>query len=170
MSTHPQQLKKIMEYFKLIQFLNPQTFASACEYLGHYDQNLESWETNSISSGLTPALGLGINPWRSGIQGSSQILMVLPSSTIIQATLEKMCFTPSKLFQIEEELPWERWNSQLCLILYLALRTLTRRQFFPEKIHGASFNRRAWLNSHDFLKPKPLSFKGLQREDQEIGV
>ena len=31
-----------MEFLKLIQFLNPQTIASACEYPRHYDQNLEA--------------------------------------------------------------------------------------------------------------------------------
>ena len=96
--------------------------------------------------------------------------MELPSPTNMQATLEMRCLTPTKLFQTREALPKEQWFNQLCLTLYFAFRTLTHKQFLPNKIHQANLERMAWLKSQKFLKPKPPSFWDLHRVDQATGV
>ena len=60
-------------------------------------------------------------------------------------------------------------SQQLSQILYFAVKTLIQRQTFPDRIHQPSLERRAWLKSQNFMKPKPSSFCGKQREDQDIG-
>ena len=80
------------------------------------------------------------------------------------------CFMPIMLFQKGEALLGEWWASQLSQILYFALKTLIQRQSFLDRIHQPSLERRAWLKSQNFLNPKPPSFYGEQREDQDIRV
>ena len=132
--------------------------------------DVNSCETTKAKSTLAPCLGEGIKPGRLGIQGSNQIRIEAPFPTWKQATLATRCLMPIKLFQKEEALPEKGSESQLFWTLYFAFNTWTQRQSFPETIHQPNLERRAWLKSQKFLKPKPPSFWGQHKEDHDIRV
>ena len=69
--------------------------------------------------------------------------MELPSPTNMQTALDMSCLTPDKLFQTGEALPKKQWFNQLCLTLYFAFKTLTHKQFLPDKIHQANLESMA---------------------------
>ena len=96
--------------------------------------------------------------------------MESPLPTKRQAAFAIRYFMPIMLLQKGEALLGEWWASQLSRILYFSLKTLIQRQSFSDRIHQPSLGRRAWLKSQNFLNPKPPSFCGQQREDQDIRV
>ena len=121
-------------------------------------------------SPLELTFGVGLNPTRSGIHGSSQTLIVLPFPTSKQAPCAMRALVPSKLFQIGEAPLGVDWFSQFCLTLYFARKRLMHGQSLLDSTHQANLDRRAWLKSQNFLKPSPPSFWGQHNEDQAIGV
>ena len=119
--------------------------------------DVNSYETTKAKSELAPSLGEGIKPGRLGIQGSDQIRIEASFPTWKQAALATRCLMPIKLFQNGEALLKKERESQLFRTLYFASNTWTQRQSFPETVHQPNLERRAWLKSQKFLKPKPPS-------------
>ena len=119
--------------------------------------SVNSCETTKAKSELTLSLGGGIKPGRLGIQGLDQIQIEASFLTWKQAALATRCLMPIKLFQNGEALPKKEKESQLFWTLYFAFNNWTQRQSFLETLHQPNLERRAWLKSQKFLKPKPPS-------------
>ena len=110
---------------------------------------------------ITWDLCVGIKPYLSGNQGSSQTKIEFPEPTNLHTPNLIMFFTLSIPFQTHDALEALGALSQSALTLYLAANCFTQKQFFLDNIHHPSLEIKVWFSFSNFLKPRPSSSFGL---------